>query len=171
MTKEQYIGWIYPSIKDIDMDKVFIIAQTALESGWGSKAIGNNISGITIGSNWTGKKKLVYTTEYFSTPNVKFKSGEKVISVTRLKDNQYQYKVYRWFRDYDTVGECIKDHIKIFQNDRFKDAWPYRHDRNEFLKRIVDSVGGKYATDPNYVKTMSSMFPSIANILRSLPVS
>ena len=36
----------------------------------------------------------------------------------------------------------------------YADAWPYRKVAKEYVRRIVDSVGSKYATDPNYVDTM-----------------
>ena len=71
------------------------------------------------------------------------------------------YKVKRLFRDYDSVADCLKDHSAILQKPQFADAWKYRHDRTEFVKRIVDNVGGKYATDPNYVSTMNAMFRTV----------
>ena len=51
------------------------------------------------------------------------------------------------------------------QKPQFADAWKYRHDRIEFVKRIVDNVGGKYATDPNYVTTMNAMFKTVISEL------
>ena len=37
----------------------FTTAQAMLETGWGKSKIGNNIFGMTVGSSWTGRKKLV----------------------------------------------------------------------------------------------------------------
>ena len=161
MTKKDFIKWIYPYAQQMDIDTVFIVAQAALESGWGKSAIGNNLFGITKGSSWNGAVQLVSTREYFSTPNITFKAPEKILSVEKVSDGKYLYKVKRLFRDYDSVADCLKDHSAILQKPQFADAWKYRHDRTEFVKRIVDNVGGKYATDPNYVSTMNAMFRSV----------
>lgn len=59
-------------------------AQAALETGWKIKGVGNNIFGITKGSSWTGPVSLELTTEYFKTPNVKFKAPERVVSVEQV---------------------------------------------------------------------------------------
>ena len=161
MTKKDFIKWIYPYAQQMDIDTVFIVAQAALESGWGKSAIGNNLFGITKGSSWNGAVQLVNTREYFNTPNVTFKTPEKVLSVEKAANGKYLYKVKRLFRDYDSVADCLKDHSDILQKPQFADAWKYRHDRGEFVKHIVDNVGSKYATDPNYASTMNSMFRTV----------
>ena len=63
--------------------------------------------------------------------------------------------------DYDSVADCLKDHSAILQKPQFADAWPYRHDAKEFVRRIQDSVGGKYATSPAYVETMDKLFSMV----------
>ncbi len=161
MTKEDFIKWLYPYAQQMDIDTVFIISQAALESGWGKSAIGNNLFGITKGSSWNGKTQLVTTREVFSTDTVKFTMPEKVISINKLANGKYQYIVKRLFRDYETVAECLKDHSAILQKPQFADAWKYRHDRSKFVRAIVDNVGGKYATDPNYVQSMEAMFKTV----------
>ena len=164
MTKREFIKWIYPYAQQMDIDTVFIVSQAALESGWGKSAIGNNLFGITKGSTWNGAVQLVTTTEIFKTNTVSFKAPEKVLSITPIQGG-YRYKVKRLFRDYDSVYECLKDHSAILQKPQFADAWKYRHDRIEFVKRIVDNVGSKYATDPNYVTTMNAMFKTVISEL------
>lgn len=160
MTKKDFIKWIYTYAQQMDIDTIFIVAQAALESGWGKSAIGNNLFGITKGTTWDGAVQLVTTTEIFNTNTVSFKAPEKVLSITPIPCG-YRYKVKRLFRDYDSVYDCLKDHSTILQKSQFADAWKYRHDRVEFVKRIVDNVGGKYATDPNYVKVMNNMFKTV----------
>ena len=76
------------------------------------------------------------------------------MDITKLGERRYKYKVKRFFRDYDTVGDCLRDHLRILQLKGYADAWPYRKDAREYVRRIVDSVGSKYATAPNYVDTM-----------------
>ena len=155
MRVSDFVAWIYPKAKGMnEIDPLFVTAQAALESGWGKSAIGNNLFGITKGTTWTGPVQLVETTEYFSTPNVSFKAPEEVLDITKLGERRYKYKVKRFFRDYDTVGDCLRDHLHILKLKGYADAWPYRKDAKEYVRRIVDSVGSKYATDPNYVDTM-----------------
>jgi flagellar protein FlgJ len=155
MRVSDFVAWIYPQVKNMDeIDPLFVTAQAALESGWGKSAIGNNLFGITKGTTWVGPVKLVTTTEYFSSPNVTFTSPEEVLDVTQIGDKKYKYKVKRFFRHYDSVGDCLRDHLRILKKKGYADAWPYRKDAKEYVRRIVDSVGSKYATDPNYVETM-----------------
>ena len=165
MRPVDFVKWLYPHAKKVDIDTIFVIAQAALESGWGKSAIGNNIFGITKGSTWNGRTKLITTTEYFSNPDIKFNEPEKILNILEINSKRYKYTVKRLFRDYLSVQECLKDHSLILQKPQFKDAWIYRHDRYEFVKRIVDNVGGKYATDPSYVKTMNSLFESVNRII------
>lgn len=160
MTTKDFVAWLYPTaVQASDINPVFIVAQAALETGWGKNKIGEyNLFGVTKGSGWTGNVILVDTTEYFSTPNVKFISPEKVISVTKLGERQYKYKVKRYFRDYKSLTEALSDHMRILQKPGYADAWPYRKSPEEFVKRIVDNVGPKYATSPDYVDTMNKIF-------------
>lgn len=134
----------------------FTTAQAMLETGWGKSKIGNNIFGMTVGNSWTGRKKLVLTREVFSTPNKKFTYPERVVSVTKTASG-YVYRCYRYFRDYDTLAECLRDHNALFRKKMYADAWPYRLYAKEFAKRIVDATGAKYATDPSYYSTMCKM--------------
>lgn len=167
MTVKEFVNWVYPeAAKNTDFDPRFSVAQGAIESGWGKSAIGNNIFGITKGSTWKGPVKLVTTTEYFSSPSIRFTSPETVISVTKIKANCYKYKVKRLFRMYDTVGECIRDHFEILKKPQFADAWPYRHNAKEYVKHLQDAVGLRYATDPNYVSTMCKVIDMVDKALK-----
>lgn len=167
MDKNSFIKQVYTEACKLTdgISPIFTVAQAALESGWGKSAIGNNLFGITIGSKWTGKKQLVLTTEYFSSPSVKFKEPERVVSIKKIAEKKYKYSVYRYFRDYDSIKDCLLDHQKILKGPLLSDAWPYRNNPIEFTKHLVDKVGGKYATDPNYVSTMTSIIKSVEKII------
>lgn len=167
MTVKNFVDWVYPEAsKDKDFDPRFAVAQGAIESAWGKSAIGNNIYGITKGSSWNGPVQLVTTTEFFSSPSIRFKSPETVLSVTRVKPNCYKYKVKRLFRVYGSVEECIRDHSAILKKPQFADAWPYRHDAKEYVKHLQDTIGLRYATDPNYVSTMYKVIDMIDKVLK-----
>lgn len=82
MTVKEFVKWIYPAAKRGEINPIFVTAQAALESGWGKSKIGNyNLFGITKGTTWRDPVILVSTFEYFSTPDVKFKAPECVLSV------------------------------------------------------------------------------------------
>lgn len=70
-------NWITDKVNSLH--PVFVTAQAGLETGWKIKGIGNNILGITKGSSWTGRVKLVTTTEYFQDTDRKFTLPEEVL--------------------------------------------------------------------------------------------
>ena len=162
MKVNEFVRWIYPQAKELnEIDPLFVTAQAALESGWGKSAIGNNLFGITKGTTWNGSVKLVKTTEYFTHSGVKFKAPEEILEITKISERRYKYKVNRLFRDYDTVGDCLRDHLRILQKKGYEDAWPYRRSAKEYVRRLVDSVGSKYATDPDYVDKMNKIIEMV----------
>lgn len=161
MTVKNFVAWIYPEACKGEISPIFVTAQAALETGWGKSCIGKaNLFGITKGS-WTGPVILADTTEYFSIPDVKFNAPECVLSVTKIKDSLYKYRVKRFFRDYDTVAECLADHMAILKKPGYADAWPFRNDPDKFVEKIQDCVGSIYATSPDYVSTMKKLFRMI----------
>jgi flagellum-specific peptidoglycan hydrolase FlgJ len=136
---------------------LFTLAQGALESGWGEKAIGNALFGIKAGANWKGKKQLVVTTEYFKDD----KQGDRfpeTISITKMDDGRYKYKVKDWFRDYETVEEGLADHSRfLIVNKRYAGA--FNTETPEEFARAVAAAG--YATDATYADTLVSMIKSV----------
>ena len=104
-TKNEQINFIktlYPAALSLyergGIHPLFVVAQAGVETGWKIKGTGNNIFGITKGSTWKGKVQLYLTTEYFKAENVKFKEPERIVSIEKLNENKYRYKVYRYFR-------------------------------------------------------------------------
>ena len=171
MTKTEFVKWLYPAAKLGDIAPVFTITQAALETGWGATKIGDyNLFGVTKGS-WKGDTILVLTTEVFDSPDKKFLAPEKVVSITKFVSNgnvRYRYKVYRLFRKYKSLAEALSDHQRILQLPGYSDAWPYRKSAVEYAKRICDNNGSKYATDPNYLKSMMSIINDVQKIVNSL---
>lgn len=146
-----------------EISPVFIAAQAAFETGWGKKKVGKfNIFGITKGSYWTGKVVMVTTHEYHNTPHLKLPKGDRIISVCKVTGkNLWYYTAERAFKDFDSLEECLKEHERLFQKVGYKDAWKYRKDPVEFAKHICDGVGCKYATDPSYLVTITSIIKTV----------
>lgn len=134
-----------------------ILAQAALESGWGKYAPGNMLFGIKANTNTPeDKRQLITTTEFLSTPNIKF---PEIISVKKQPNGQYKYIVKDWFRKYETPEEGFTDHANFFlTNPRYKEALKFKNDPYKFAEEIAKAG---YATDPNYSKTLKSMVDSI----------
>ncbi len=165
-TQREFARKIYAAAKAVDIAPEFDTAQAILESAWGKSTIGKyNLFGITKGSAWTGKTILVLTHEYFNTPNVKFVAPEKVVSVCKCKKSaKYYYKVYRLFKDFSSLEDCLNEHARLLQKPGYADAWPYRHDAEAFARKICDNAGCKYATDPNYLTTILSLIKTVRSI-------
>ena len=155
--------------KGTDIAPEFVTAQAILESAWGRSKIGKyNLFGITRGSNWTGETVLIRTYEYFDTPDRQFTYPEKVVAIAYSKTKKmWYYTVDRLFRDYGSLADCLADHTRILQKPGYADAWPYRHDAEEFARRISDCTGCKYATDPLYIHSITKLIRQVRRIVES----
>jgi flagellar rod assembly protein/muramidase FlgJ len=106
------------------------LAQAALESGWGSRAPGNNLFGIKADRAWKGKTVAVPTHEVVN---------GKTIAITDK------------FRAYDSWLDSMVDHADFFRkNPRYADC--FKEKTGEGWARAVAKAG--YATDPNYAKLL-----------------
>lgn len=152
-----------------DIAPEFVTAQAILESAWGKSRIGRyNLFGITRGTGWTGKTVLVLTHEYFPDPNRRFSPPERVVSVARCKTpGRYYYTVWRLFKDFDSLETCLAEHTRLLRKPGFADAWPFRHDADEFARRICDSRGLKYATSPVYLAQLLQTIKTVRTICQS----
>src|SRR5471030_1328521 len=79
-----------PTAVQIPVGREAIIAQAALETGWGRAAIGHNLFGIKAGADWHGEVQNVPTTEVIN--------GQTI-------------RIVAPFRDYATFAESIADHF------------------------------------------------------------
>ena len=170
MATQQQIDFareIYQAAKKAtDIAPDFVTAQAILESGWGKSRVGRfNLFGITRGSVWKGKTVLVLTHEYFNTPDRKFNAPERVVSIAKCKaGNRWYYTVYRLFKDFDSLEECLQEHTRLLGKPGFADAWPYRKDAIEFARRICDGHGSRYATAPGYFAQMVGLIKLVNRI-------
>lgn len=114
-----------------------IIAQAALESGWGQREIPTNdgkpsynLFGIKAGSNWQGRISEIITTEF---------------------DQGIAKKVKAKFRAYNSYTEAISDYIKLLTNNpRYAEVAAAR--TPEQAAHALQRAG--YATDPHYGKKL-----------------
>ena len=127
-TPEAFIASIAPTAKavakELGIDPRIVIAQAALETGWGTSVKGNNLFGIKS----HGKKDglMVQTHEVID--------GERI----KVRDS---------FRQYDSYDESIADYGSFLQqNKRYKPML-----QAATLPEQVEALGKSgYATDPEY---------------------
>ena len=84
MTPESFVSTYYPFAKQTEtktgISAIALLAQAALESDWGRKAVGNMMFGIKAGKDTpANKKQLITTTEYLPTATTKF---PEIVSVS-----------------------------------------------------------------------------------------
>lgn len=140
----------------------FILAQAALESGWGRHAPGNMFFGVKDTDGINGNEQLLTTTEYSRNPNLKFPVILSVTSEIRKGVQWFRYRVRDYFRKYKTPEESFTDHAKFFQrNRRYRAALNVRHDPFLFAEAVAKAG---YATDPEYVKKLHSVIREIQTL-------
>lgn len=169
MTKKEFVKQYKPfaleSEKKTGISHLFILAQAALESGWGERGVGNNFFGIKVPKNLVSntpkeKKQLFKTTEVLNDPNLGYKFPQ-VMSIYQLPSGKYKYEVKDWFRKYDTPEECFTDHAQFFfRNKRYAKALLVKADPYKFAEEVAKAG---YATAPNYAKILKDVIQTIEN--------
>nr|DAO90732.1 MAG TPA: Muramidase (flagellum-specific) [Caudoviricetes sp.] len=139
---------------------LFILAQSALETGWGKSAPGNMMFGVKAKAGTPPEKRqLVVTKEVLSSPNVAF---PEIIRITKRVDGKYQYEVKDWFRKYDSPEESFTDHANLFVNNkRYAKALLVRSDPYKFAEEVAKAG---YATAPNYAESLKELIKEIEKV-------
>jgi len=142
-----------------------ILAQAALESGWGEKAPGNMFFGVKDSDKGkTGKGQLIVTTEYLRNPQAHHLFPEVISVVWSDKYKKWKYTVRDWFRKFDTPAGSFLEHAQLFlKNPRYANAVANGSDPEQFF-REVQKAG--YATAPNYADVLIAV---VRTIRRNLP--
>ena len=106
------------------------LAQAALESSWGARAIGNNLFGIKADKSWTG-------------PTVTFDTHEHLNG----KDVAMPDK----FRAYSSWLDSMVDHAQfLLKNPRYAPC--FKETTGAGWATALQACG--YATDPDYAKKL-----------------
>lgn len=122
-----------------------IIAQAALETGWGRHEIltaegkpSYNLFAIKATPDWKGKTVDITTTEYTAG------QPQKLTAV---------------FKVYASYADSLNDYLKLLMsNPRYKTV---AHSSPEVAAKRLQSAG--YATDPDYAKKLISIMEKIKN--------
>jgi len=132
--------------KTLGLDPLALIAQAALETGWGQRMIKTaqgensyNLFGIKANNGWQGETAVVDTLEY--------RGGI-------AKKEQAK------FRSYATPEHCLQDYVDfIKQNPRYQDAVNATANTKAYFEQL-QAAG--YATDPAYAQKIMAVYQSPA---------
>jgi flagellar protein FlgJ len=127
--------------KRIGVDPRYLVAQAALETGWGKSVMrqadgrsSHNLFGIKATGNWQGEQARAITSEF--------------------RDGQF-VKETAAFRSYDSYQDSFHDLVSLLQNNaRYKEAVKAA-DKPEQFVRELQRAG--YATDPDYASKISQI--------------
>ena len=136
---------------------LFILAQSALETGWAKSIPDNNMFGVKAKAGTPPEKRqLVVTKEVLSSPNVSF---PEIIRITKRADGKYLYEVKDWFRKYDSPEESFTDHANLFlKNKIYAKALLVRSDPYKFAEEVAQAG---YATEPTYADRLKGVIRTI----------
>jgi flagellar protein FlgJ len=119
--------------KSLGVDPSLLLAQAALETGWGQKVVknslgsSNNLFNIKADRSWDGDKVATQTLEFHDSVPVKERAA---------------------FRSYPSYQESFNDFVRFLnQNPRYENALAQNGSSESFI-RGIHKAG--YATDPNY---------------------
>lgn len=126
--------------KMIGIDPKLLVAQSALETGWGKHMIrdGNQVDS----HNLFGIKAAV------SEPN-------KVAVTTTEYVNQQPVKEVAEFKSYDSMLESFLDYVALLQTKRYEKALANVEDPKMFLNELQNAG---YATDPQYANKVFAIY-------------
>lgn len=125
-----------------------LLAQAALETGWGSKVISNargssfNLFNIKADRRWDGETIAKQSLEYQDNVPVMEKSA---------------------FRSYGDYQQSFDDYVQfIKQNPRYQQALMNPQDSSEYIRAIH---GAGYATDPSYSDKVLNVQKQVESML------
>lgn len=130
--------------RDSGLPHQLIVAQAALESGWGAREIktahgapSHNLFGIKADAGWQGESTQITTTEWV--------------------DGVMQ-KVKAKFRVYASYGDALRDYTRLLtENPRYRRVMQAR--TPEQAARSLQSSG--YATDPHYADKLINIIAQL----------
>ncbi|MFJ4354319.1 flagellar assembly peptidoglycan hydrolase FlgJ [Pseudomonas sp. NPDC089428] len=142
---DEFVATMLPmaeqAAKRIGIDPRYLVAQAALETGWGKSVMRNsdgssshNLFGIKASGNWEGDSARAITSEF--------------------RDGQF-VKETAAFRSYDSYQDSFHDLVSLLQNNsRYQDAVKSADNPEQFVRELQKAG---YATDPNYASKISQI--------------
>jgi flagellar protein FlgJ len=145
---DSFIEQLYPAAqqaaKQLGIDPKALLAQAAIETGWGQYMIHNtsgqnshNLFGIKADLRWQGDRAMVNTIEF-----------EEGVAATKKAP----------FRVYDSFADSMQDYVGfVKQNPRYEEAVKQSQSPQDYFSELQKAG---YATDPDYANKVLSVFES-----------
>jgi len=143
-TPEGFVASVWPhaerAARELGVDPRALVAQAALETGWGKRHIkrdnggsSHNLFGIKA-TGWTGERATTGTHEYVN--------GQRRNEVAS-------------FRAYGSVAESFSDYVRMLKNSpRYQSALKAGNDVRGFAQGLQRAG---YATDPAYANKIAAI--------------
>ncbi|MGR9046097.1 MAG: flagellar assembly peptidoglycan hydrolase FlgJ [Gammaproteobacteria bacterium] len=129
---------------ELGVEPRVILAQAALETGWGKSIISNrdgssshNLFNIKAGPSWNGRQASVTTLEFEQGVAKKQRAG---------------------FRSYDSFRESFDDYVQLLKNNpRYSQALKHAGEPERYMRELQKAG---YATDPHYADKVMRIYHS-----------
>lgn len=143
---QAFIEQLYPAAlsaaEKLGIDPKALLAQAAIETGWGQHMIHNtsgqnthNLFGIKADRRWQGDRAMVDTIEF-----------DQGVAATKKAP----------FRVYNSFADSMQDYVSfVQQNSRYEDAVKQSQSPQNYFSELQKAG---YATDPNYADKVISVF-------------
>lgn len=144
-TPAQFVSVLWDQADKVAREKNLntngIIAQAALETGWGKHIIrhpdgtsSNNLFGIKADKRWAGDKVTTQTLEF---------------------ENGVMTQKTATFRSYQSLEESVEDFVAFLEsNPRYRDVLQHGKDAQKYVN-LLQQAG--YATDPDYATKIENI--------------
>lgn len=130
-------------------DPAVLIAQAALETGWGKKVVknaagdSNNLFNIKADPRWSGNKVATQTLEYHDGIPVQERAA---------------------FRSYNSYEDSFNDYVRFLNdNPRYSEALASPQDPRRFIRNLHQAG---YATDPKYADKIINVMESVKKLMK-----
>jgi flagellar protein FlgJ len=153
-TPEEFVRCVLPhaqaAAKQLGVDPAMLVAQAALETGWGkhipSNADGSsslNLFGIKASAAWQGESTTASTLEYVQ--------GAALPQSAR-------------FKSYSSMADCFADYAQLLGSARYQGVINAGGNASQFAHSLQR---GGYATDPAYSDKLQATARSVSTLLGS----
>ena len=140
----QLLPYAQQAANDLGVDANVLLAQAALETGWGRSVIRNpqgessfNLFNIKADRSWKGNQTRVSTLEY---------------------DGAVARREMAGFRSYASYKESFDDYVDFIKsNPRYGDALKKAGNAAQYVRELQKAG---YATDPRYAEKIMSIYNS-----------
>lgn len=143
---DEFVRRLHPyaerAARELGVEPKVILAQAALESGWGRSMLKTadgentfNLFNIKAGKSWQGKQAKVTTLEF---------------------DQGVAKKVQAGFRAYGSFEESFRDYVALIKNNpRYQSALKNAGNAEQYMHELQRAG---YASDPKYANKVMSIY-------------